>query len=103
RAGQADLGHAGADGALAGDERGPPCSAGLLPVPVGEPRPLPGDPVDVRRLVPHDAAVVAARVEPADVVAPDDEHVRLLAVLLEVGGHPLVLPADRTQSPPLAP
>src|SRR5262249_29639501 len=67
---------------LAGDERRASGRAALLAVPVGEAGALAGDAVDVRRLVPHDAAVVATRVEPANVVAPDDEDVRLLAILL---------------------
>src|SRR5262249_59669909 len=78
---QADLGQAGADRRLPHDERRAPGRAALLAVPVGEAGALPGDAVDVRRLVAHDAAVIAARVEPADVVTPDDEDVRLLAVL----------------------
>src|SRR5579883_1104582 len=53
----------------------------LLPVPVHEERPLPGDAVDVRRLVAHLAQVVGADVALSDVVAPEDEDVRLLAFL----------------------
>ena len=41
-----------------------------------------GDAVDVRRLVAHHAHVVGADVELADVVAPDDEDVGLLLLLL---------------------
>ena len=85
---QADLGQPGADRRLAGDERGAPGGAALLAVPVGEHRPFLGDAVDVRRPVPHDAVVVGADVEPADVVAPDDEDVRFVrlchALLLSV-------------------
>src|SRR5205823_3182599 len=79
RSRQADLGQAGADRRLTHDERRAPGRAALLSVPVGEACAFPGDAVDVRRPVSHDAAVVAARVEPADVIAPDDEDVRLLA------------------------
>src|SRR5262249_43200490 len=43
-----------------------------------------GDAVDVRRLVAHQAAAVGADVGYADVVAEDDEDVRLLAGLLVV-------------------
>src|SRR5262249_42363939 len=69
---------AGADGALAGDEGGAAGGAALLPVPVGEAGPFPGDAVDVGRLISHDAAVVAAGVDPADVIPPDDEDIGLL-------------------------
>ena len=76
--GQADLGEPGADGALAGDERGTSGGAALLPVPVGEERAFAGQPIDVRRAIAHEAQVEAAGVAPADVVAPDDEDVRRL-------------------------
>src|SRR5262249_1109020 len=76
---QADLEQAGAERALAGGASGPAGGAGLLGVAVGEERPLPGDAVDVRGAVAHRAAVVGADVPVADVVAPEDEDVRLLA------------------------
>ena len=41
-----------------------------------------GDAVDVGRPVAHHAAVVGADVEPADVVAPDDEDVGLAGLRL---------------------
>ena len=75
---QADLGEAGADGRLAGDERRASGGAALLAIPVGEQRAFLGDAVDVRRLVAHHALVVGADVELADVVAPDDEDVGLV-------------------------
>ena len=78
RARQADLGEAGADGRLPGDERRAAGGAALLAVPVGEERAFLRDAVDVRRLVAHHALVVGADVEAADVVAPDDEDVGLL-------------------------
>ena len=53
---QADLGQPGADRRLAGDERGAAGRAALLAVPVGEPRALLGDAVDVGRAIAHDAA-----------------------------------------------
>ena len=86
RAGQADLGEAGADRRLAGDEGGAAGGAALLAVPVGEQRALLGDAVDVGRPVAHHAVVVGADVELADVVAPDDEDVRL-------GRRPAPMPA----------
>ena len=77
-AGLADGGHAGADRQLAGDEVGAARGAARLGVVVGEHHALGGQLVEVRRLAGHDAAVVGADVEPADVVAHDDEDVGLL-------------------------
>ncbi len=78
---QADLGQPGTNRRLAGDECGPPRSAALLPVPIGESRALASDAVDVRGLVAHDPAVITTRVKPPDVVAHDDEDIRPLAVV----------------------
>ena len=75
--GQADLGQAGAEHRLAHDERRPAGSAGLLAVVVGEHHAFVGDPVDVGRLVAHQAMRVGRDVRLADIVAPDDEDVRL--------------------------
>ena len=79
RPGQSDLGEPRADRRLPRDEGGAPGGAALLPVPVGEHRAFLGDPVDVGGLIPHDAVVVGADVEPADVIAPDDENVWFFA------------------------
>ena len=79
RAGQAHLQQAGAERRLAGDERRAAGGAALLAVPVGEQRALFRDAVDVGRLVAHHPLVVGADVPVADVVAPDDEDVGLLA------------------------
>ena len=76
---QADLEKPGAEAGLAGDEGGAPGGAGLLRVMVGEDRAFLGDAVDVRRAVAHHAAVVGADVPQPDVVAEDDEDVRLAA------------------------
>ena len=76
-AGQADLGQAGADRRLAGDEGGAAGGAALLAVPVGEDRAFSADAVDVGRAVAHDPHVVGADIEPADVVAHDEQDVRL--------------------------
>src|SRR5262249_33022356 len=75
---QTDLSHAGPDRRLTGNERRAPGGAALLPVPVSESRAFLRDAVDVRCLVTHDAAVVATRVKPAYVIAPDNEDVRFL-------------------------
>src|SRR5262245_4476769 len=84
---QADFGKPGANWRLTGDEGGATGGAALLSVPVGEVAPVPGDAVDVGRAVAHDAVVVHADVEPADVIAPDDQDVRLLLT-----GHDALLP-----------
>ena len=84
RAGLADGRHAGADRELAGDEVRAARRAARLGVVVGEPHALGREPVEVRRPAGHDALVVGADVEPADVVAHDEDDVRLL--LLRCGG-----------------
>ena len=84
RAGLADRGHAGADRQFAGDEVRAARRATRLGIVVGEPHALGGEPVEVRRPARHHALVVGADVEPADVVAHDDDHVRPL--LLRRGG-----------------
>ena len=76
RAGLADGGQAGADRQLAGDEVGATGRAARLGVVVGEAHALGGKLVEVRRLPGHDALVVGADIEPADVVAHDDDDVR---------------------------
>ena len=68
----------GADRELAGDEVGPAGGAARLGVVVGEEHALRGEPIEVRRPAGHDAAVIGADVEPADVVSHDEDDVRLL-------------------------
>src|SRR5262249_38054989 len=77
---ETDLGQAGADRRLAGDERGAAGGAALLPVPVGEVAAFFRDAIDVGRAITHYPVVFKADVDPADVVAPDDEDVRLAAL-----------------------
>ena len=79
RTGQTDFGQAGPDRRLPGDEGCAPRGAALLAVPVGEQRAFLGDTVDVRRAVAHDAQIVGAHIEPADVVGHDHQDVRLAA------------------------
>ena len=74
-AGLADGRQAGAQRDLAGDEVGAARRAARLGVVVGEHHALRGELVEVRRLAGHDAPVVGADVEPADVVAHDEEDV----------------------------
>ena len=78
----ADRGQAGADRQLAGDEVGAARRAARLGVVVGEQHALARQPVEVRRLAGHDAPVVGADVEPADVVAHDEQDVRFCRGLL---------------------
>ncbi len=94
RAGKTDLGEAGAQAALAGDERRAPGGAALLGIGVGEDHAFLGDAVDVGRLVAHQAHGVATEVRLADVVAPHDQDIRLprLGVLGVLRG--LVVPCS---------
>ena len=79
RAGQANLGQTGAIRVLAGDECCPSGGAALLRVIVGEQHAFSGDAVDVGGPVPHQPVAVAAEVALPDVVAPDDQDIRLIA------------------------
>jgi hypothetical protein len=65
-----DLGQAGADWVLPGDEGGAPRRAALLAIVIGERRAFVRDAVDVRGPVAHLATAVVADVPPADVIAP---------------------------------
>src|SRR5215475_3704984 len=71
------LGHSGAQAGLAGDERRSPSSAALLGVIVGEHYAFLRDAIDVRRPVTHQAVRIGADVGLPDVIAPDDDDVRL--------------------------
>ena len=77
RTGKAYLAQSGAKDALPGDEGGPPCRAALLGVAVGKDHSFIGDPVDIGRPVAHHAFRIGADVGLSDVVAPDDENIRL--------------------------
>ena len=72
----------GAERVLPEHERGAASGAGLLRVVVGEEDPLVRDAIDVRGAAAHHAAVIRADVADADVVAPDDEDVRLRCSVL---------------------
>src|SRR5208282_5184168 len=77
RAGHSDLGQAGAERVLAGDEGGASSGAALLTVPVSQGYALVGDAVDVGGVVTHRAEAEAADIPDADVIAPKDENIRL--------------------------
>jgi hypothetical protein len=72
---QANLGKAGAQGRLPGDEARPARRAALLGVVVGEHHALAADAIDVRRPVTHHAKRIGADNGLADVVAHDNEDV----------------------------
>ena len=72
----ADFGVAGAQSALAGDERGAPRCAALLGVIVGEDHAFLGDTINVWRLEAHQSHRVGADIGLPDIVAPDDNDVR---------------------------
>ncbi len=91
RARLADRGQAGADGELAGDEVGAAGGAAGLGVVGVEDRPLVGELLEVGVGLLHDAAVVGVDVHPADVVAHDEEDVRLVAGRARRGGRGGVL------------
>src|SRR5262249_54562673 len=76
-AGQADLGQAGPDRRLAGQECRPTGGAALLAVPVRGHRPFATRAVAVGRAVAPPPVVVDARVPPPDVIPPQDQDVRL--------------------------
>ena len=84
---QTHLAEARAEHALAGDERGAAGGAALLAVVVGEDHAFLGDAVDVRRAIAHQPHRVGADVRLADVVAPDDQDVRLGAGTARLGVH----------------
>src|SRR5436305_1892910 len=73
--GDPDLAQPGPQRAFTGNEARPPGGAALLGVVVGEDHAFPGDPVDVRRAVAHQAVGVGADVRLTDVVAEDDQDV----------------------------
>ena len=75
--GLADRREAGAQRDLTGDEIGAAGGAARFRVVVGEPHALGGKLVEIRRLAGHDALMIGADIEPADIVAHDDENVRL--------------------------
>jgi hypothetical protein len=87
-AGEPHLEQARADRRLPGDKGGAAGGAALLPIPVGEPRALAGEAVDVRGFIAHHTQVEGAGVIPADIIAPDNEDVGLPSLWLgALGGY----------------
>ena len=81
RARQLRQDHARAVRVHAGDEGAAPGGAARLGVVVHEHAAFGGEPVDVRRFPDHQAAVITARLHPADVVAHDEQDVGLFVRL----------------------
>ena len=77
-AGQLRRDHAGAQRIHAGEEGVAPRGAALHGDIVHEDRALVADAIDIGRFADHQAAVIDARLHPADVVAHDEEDVGLL-------------------------
>ena len=77
-AGQLRRDHAGAQRMHAGEEGIATRRAALLGVVVGEHRAFLADLVDVGRLSDHQAAMIDARLHPADIIAHDEEDVGFL-------------------------
>jgi hypothetical protein len=75
-AGLADGGQTGAQWNLPGDEIGAAGGAACFRVIIGEAHAVGGELVEIGRLSRHDALVVGADIEPADVVTHDDQDVR---------------------------
>jgi hypothetical protein len=69
---------------LACDEGGATGRATLLPVPVRETPAFGRNAVNVRRAIAHDALVITTRVEPADIVTPDDENVWFASLIWHI-------------------
>jgi hypothetical protein len=82
--GHAHLGHAGSERIGSPDEGGAAGRTALLTVIVREGKAFLRDSVDIGSPVTHQPAIVEADVRRPDVVAPDDQDVRLL--LLRRGG-----------------
>src|SRR6516165_2995872 len=80
-AGQLGRDHAGTQRMHAGAEGSPPGGTTLFGVVVHEDRAFLPDAVDVGGFADHQAAVIDARLHPADVVAHDEKDVRFLLLL----------------------
>ena len=76
RTGLTDCRETGAHRKFAGDEIGAAGGAACFGVVVGKPHAFGRKSVEIGRLPRHDTAMIGADVEPADIVAHDDEDVR---------------------------
>jgi hypothetical protein len=84
-AGLADRRQSSPDRQLAGDEIGAACGAARFGIIVGEAHALRRQLVKVGRFARHDALVVGADVEPADIVTHDEQDIRPLLLGLSCG------------------
>src|SRR4030095_10180587 len=75
---QSDFCETGSNRRLACDESCAASRATLLSIPVGKEHAFFGDAIDVGGAVSHDAFVIRADVDPADVISPDDQNVWFL-------------------------
>src|SRR5215469_16903052 len=73
----AHRGQTGAERDFSGDEIGTTRGAACFRVVVSKPHAVGGELVEVRRLAGHDALMVSADVEPADIVTHDDKNIWL--------------------------
>jgi hypothetical protein len=78
RAWQTNLQQTGPKRTLARDKRCTTSGTALLSVPIGKHCTIGRDAIDVRGFVAHHAAVVRTGIEPADIVTPDYQDVRLV-------------------------
>src|SRR5882724_2299728 len=78
RAWQSDFGETGPETALTGNERSSARSTALLTIGIGKHHAFLGEAINVRSVVTFYPAAIAAAVVDADIIAPDDEDVRLL-------------------------
>ena len=99
-AGELRRDHAGAQRMHAGEEGVTTRRAALLGVVLGKHRPFLADLVDVRRLADHQAAMIDARLHPADVIAHDEEDIGFLLWLLCVAGALATIAAAATANRP---
>ena len=76
RTGQAHLGKARTQGALAGDEGGTAGGAGIFTIGIGEDRAFFGDTVNIGRAIAHHAHVVGRDIGPADIIAENHQNIR---------------------------
>src|SRR6185436_8089969 len=80
RSRKSDLRQPRANPMLPGQKRRPTGRTGLLAVVVQKTQAIFRNSIDVRRVISHQPVAVAAQVGDADVIAEDDENVRLLVL-----------------------
>src|SRR5262249_35892894 len=81
RSGIADFGQPRANAVLTREKRRSTRGATLLAVVVEKADALFGNPIDIRRLIAHQAAAIGTDVGDADIVAKNDEDIRFFGLL----------------------